>query len=208
MDVDSSSKSGASSMVPLGIGLLGLVIGAIALFMSFSNSSKITQLNTLADTVAATASKADAAKASADGVAGKVDQVAASIDGLHSAIQTALNTLQDGITKNASDIAALKNGGSRTAAAGTTKGTTAEPPVGPNGGTHVIVAGEYLSTIAKKYGLTLKELQDANPGVDSTKLHPGQKITIPPPSGKSAASRTAPTSAPSGASGPATAVAP
>jgi LysM repeat protein len=196
-------------MVPLGIGLLGLVIGAIALFMSFSNSSKITQLNTLSDTVAATAAKADAAKAAADSASGKIDADASAIAALRSAAQDAFNKIQDTINQHTTELAALKSGGGRTASAGSKGSSSAEtPPVGPNGGVHVIAPGDNFSTIARKYGVTLSSLQDANPGVDSTKLRPGQKITIPPPSSKSGASRPAPTSAPSGASGPATAVTP
>ncbi len=191
-------------MVPLGIGLLGLVIGAIALFMSFSNNSKITQLNALSDTVTATAAKADAAKAAADGIASKVDQDGAAIAGLHSAVQDALNKLQDTINQHTTELASLKSSGSRAPTASGSKGTATAAEasnVGPNGGTHVITSGETLGILARKYGVTVKEIQDANPGVDSSKLRIGQKITIPAPRAKASAPAAA------GATGPATAVA-
>src|SRR5438067_6651568 len=35
---------------------------------------------------------------------------------------------------------------------------------------HVVVKGDSFYTIGKRYGLTTKAIQDANPGVDSTRL--------------------------------------
>lgn len=43
---------------------------------------------------------------------------------------------------------------------------------------HTVVAGESLSIIAKAYGLTLKELMDANPALDPTKLPVGQQLVV------------------------------
>ena len=45
--------------------------------------------------------------------------------------------------------------------------------------THTIVAGDTLSRIARKYGVTLSALQAANPGVDPRRLRPGQPLVIP-----------------------------
>lgn len=53
------------------------------------------------------------------------------------------------------------------------------PPVLANQGEHVVVKGDYFSTIAKKYGVTTRAIQEANPGVDPTRLKIGQKIVIP-----------------------------
>lgn len=58
-------------------------------------------------------------------------------------------------------------------------------------GEHVIVKGDLLATIAKKYGVTVRALQDANPGVDPSRLKIGQKLTIP--ARTMAATTTAPT---------------
>ena len=53
---------------------------------------------------------------------------------------------------------------------------------------YVIVKGDMFSTIAKKFHVTVKALQDANPSVEPTKLKIGQSIHIP------AASAAAPSS--------------
>ncbi|MEI7766698.1 MAG: LysM peptidoglycan-binding domain-containing protein [Phycisphaerae bacterium] len=46
-------------------------------------------------------------------------------------------------------------------------------------GEYTIVKGDTFSTIAKAKGLTIKAIQTANPGVDSSKLKIGQKIKLP-----------------------------
>ncbi len=50
----------------------------------------------------------------------------------------------------------------------------------PTGTEYIVVKGDTLGKIAKtKFGVTLKALEDANPGVQPTKLKVGQKLTIP-----------------------------
>ena len=46
---------------------------------------------------------------------------------------------------------------------------------------HKIQKGESFSTLATKYGVSVKAIQAANPGVDSTKLKIDQTVKIPPP---------------------------
>jgi LysM repeat protein len=51
------------------------------------------------------------------------------------------------------------------------------PPAAEN--EYVVVKGDTLSKIAKANGVTLKALEDANPGVTPTRLKVGEKLTIP-----------------------------
>lgn len=44
---------------------------------------------------------------------------------------------------------------------------------------HAIVKGDTFATLATKYGVTVKAIQAANPGVNPTKLKVGQKVNIP-----------------------------
>ncbi len=57
------------------------------------------------------------------------------------------------------------------------------PPVpftAPSAGQEYVVAkGDTLSSIAKKYGVSWKAIEQANPGVNSNKLKVGQKLQIP-----------------------------
>ena len=43
---------------------------------------------------------------------------------------------------------------------------------------HVIESGEVLGTIAGKYNTTVKRIEELNPGVEATKIRPGQKIRV------------------------------
>ena len=52
--------------------------------------------------------------------------------------------------------------------------------VAPAAGTEYTVAkGDSFYTIGKKFGVSIKAVEAANPGVDSTKLKVGQKLNIP-----------------------------
>ena len=53
------------------------------------------------------------------------------------------------------------------------------PPVETLGTEYVVVKGDTLGKIAKKNGVKLKALEDANPGIVPTKLKVGQKLSIP-----------------------------
>jgi LysM repeat protein len=71
---------------------------------------------------------------------------------------------------------------------------TPTPPVAPAMQEYTVVAGDTLSGIATKFGLSsYKAIVDANPGVEPTKLHPGQKLKIPPPAAAATTAGTTPT---------------
>ena len=56
------------------------------------------------------------------------------------------------------------------------------PPAAPAGATEYTIAqGDTFSALAKKFGLKVKAIENANPGVDPAKLKIGQKIQIPAP---------------------------
>ena len=65
-------------------------------------------------------------------------------------------------------------------------------PPAPAVGEYTVVKGDTFSGIAKKSGVTVKAIKEANPGVDPTKLKVGQKLVLP-------ASATPPAAAPSAA---------
>jgi peptidoglycan endopeptidase LytE len=70
---------------------------------------------------------------------------------------------------------------------------TMAPPAATGGTEYVIASGDTLGKIAKKNGLSLKALMDANPGINPKKLHIGQKVQLP--GGGAAAASTATPSA-------------
>jgi LysM repeat protein len=71
-----------------------------------------------------------------------------------------------------------------------------EHPVAPATTTeYTVVKGDNFSTIGKKFGVSAKAIQDANPNVNPLKLQPSQKIVIPAPP-------AAPTAIPPASAGP------
>ena len=65
-------------------------------------------------------------------------------------------------------------GGGAPAAVGTPK-----PATGGQGKTYVVQKGDTLLSIARRYGLTTKQLQAANNITNPDKIFPGQKLVIP-----------------------------
>lgn len=63
-----------------------------------------------------------------------------------------------------------------------------------SGGTteHVVQKGDVAVKIAKKHGVTLKQLQEANPGTDLAKLKLNQKLQIPASTGAVASGSASP----------------
>lgn len=65
------------------------------------------------------------------------------------------------------------------------------PPAGeqPPGGVHIVQSGEYLSSIARRYGVTVQAIASANNIVNLNLIRPGQQLIIPggaAPSGETA----------------------
>ena len=58
----------------------------------------------------------------------------------------------------------------------------APAPIASAGTEHVIASGESFWTIGKKYGVSAKSIEGANPNVIPTRMKIGQKIIIPPKS--------------------------
>jgi len=67
---------------------------------------------------------------------------------------------------------------------------TTPAPAEATGTEYVVVKGDTLSNIAKKFSVTVKAIEAANPGVVPTKLQVGQKLSIPAASGGAAAPAT------------------
>lgn len=73
------------------------------------------------------------------------------------------------------------------------------PPPQPAVQEYVVQKGDTFDSIGRKYGVSWKAIQEANPNVNPTRLQIGQKIVIPAPSaGAAAAPAAAPSAAPAG----------
>lgn len=82
----------------------------------------------------------------------------------------------------------LPNGGSGPGTSGQTNATRATEPsrvtvtpekARPTGRTHVVRSGDTPSVIARKYGVTVKALMAANPGLNPTRMKVGSVVKLP-----------------------------
>jgi LysM repeat protein len=70
------------------------------------------------------------------------------------------------------------------------------PPAPPTTQEYVVSKGDTLSGIAKKFSVSIKAIEEANPGIQPTKLQIGQKLMIPAPAANPAAAPAGASSAP------------
>jgi LysM repeat protein len=65
------------------------------------------------------------------------------------------------------------------------------PPTAEGEREHKVAANDSFYALAKKYGVSMKAIAEANPGVNSKKLKVGQKLRIPPPTASAPPGATA-----------------
>ncbi len=164
MENDNISPSSSESKLPLIVGILGFALGAAGLVLGIKAKGAAQ-----AASDEAAGAKASVAELGAV-LAGKANT--ADVQAVRADLDRALGdiALNDKATQEA--ITALQKVAS-TPKTSTGAGKTATPP-GP--GEYVVAKGDNLSSIARKAGLSLKAIQDLNPGVDSNRLRIGQVL--------------------------------
>ncbi len=164
MENDNISPSSSESKLPLIVGILGFALGAAGLVLGIKAKGAAQ-----AASDEAAGAKASVAELGAV-LAGKAN--AADVQAVRADLDKALGdiALNDKATKDAID-ALQKVASTPKTSAGAGKAAVAAGP-----GEYVVAKGDNLSSIAKKAGISLKAIQDLNPGVDSNKLRIGQKL--------------------------------
>jgi LysM repeat protein len=167
MENDSISSSSSESKLPLIVGIVGFALGAAGLVLGLKAKSAADAAQAAATTAqAATAqvqadlqSKAPATELSA--VVSEVGAIKTAMAADNAAIQKSITELQAAVKKPV--VATSTNGGgSKTVTAGA--------------GEYVVAKGDTLGGIARKVGISLKQLQDLNPTVNANKMQIGQKL--------------------------------
>ena len=167
MENDSISSSSSESKLPLIVGIVGFALGAAGLVLAMKAKGS-------AEAAAAAAAKAsDAASEVQAALAAKAN--AADL----TAINAELGNIKSGIdanNKTFSDAIAQIQAGLKAKTAAPTTGGNSNGKVAAGPGTYAVQKGDTLSGIAKKAGLSLKALQDLNPGVNANKMQIGQVL--------------------------------
>jgi len=168
MENDSISSSSSESKLPLIVGIVGFALGAAGLVLALKAKSSAEAATTAAEKArdsAAEVSASLAQKANASDLAA----INAELGNIKSSADTNNKSFQDG-------IAALQLAVKAKAAAPTTGGAAPGKTVVAGPGSVAVQKGDTLSGIAKKAGISLKALQDLNPGVNPNKMQIGQVL--------------------------------
>ncbi len=167
MENDSISSSSSESKLPLIVGIVGFALGAAGLVLALKAKGSAEAAMTAATKAADTASEVSAAVAQKANAA-DLTAINAELGNIKSSADTNNKSFQDA-------IAALQAAVKAKAAAPTTGGAGSKAVVaGP--GSVAVQKGDTLSGIAKKAGISLKALQDLNPGVNPNKMQIGQVL--------------------------------
>ena len=162
-----------NSMLPVAgvvVGVIGLLLGGIALVQL----SKVKQTVGEHDAKIATI---DAVKASADGAAATADKAKADLAALSRSTQDAFNQVGPALTGLREDVSKIQESLKKPVPVAGKAGGGGPVVAGP--GENVIKAGDSFAKIARAHGCSLSDIQAVNPGVESSKLHVGQKIKLP-----------------------------
>ena len=165
MENDNISPSSSESKLPLIVGILGFALGTAGLVLGIKAKGAAQAASDEAAAAKVSVAELGAAVASKATTA-DVQAVRADLDkGL---ADLALNekTLADQITSLQKVASTPKPG---------PKGDPKSPtPPGP--GEYVVAKGDTLGGIAKKAGISLKVIQELNPGVNANRMQIGQKL--------------------------------
>ncbi len=159
-------ESGSESKFPLIAGIVGVALGVVALVLAVKAKNTAEAANLAAQAAAASAGEATNA------VATKADNAA------FQALGADVAAFKEQTGKAFSEATAAYEGLRKAVETrgGSSRGTSAAGAVaGP--GEYIVQKGDSLYAIAKKSGLSLKALQDLNPGV-SASLKIGQKLKV------------------------------
>ncbi len=167
--MDTISRESNSSYLPIAgvlVGVLALIIAAAALFKANSVGKKVP--DQLGERLSSVESSASAAASSAD-------TAKANIQKLQSSVQGAFDQIGPEIANIKTSITNLENAAKARAAAPKAGAKAGEPVVaGP--GEYVVKPGDTGMKISKATGVSLADLEAANPGIDWKRLRVGQKI--------------------------------
>jgi LysM repeat protein len=173
MDTLSRDSNGSGSVLPL----VGVIAGALGLILAIV---ALVKLSTLQKTVNTHGDEIDTIENDLRAATSKSES---DLRGLRQGVQDALNdvgtqigTLRAQVTK----VEEAQKARPAAAAAGGKAGAAAAPTgvLNPDG-TYTIAPGDTFSKIARKFSVRMDAIEAENPGLDPSKLRPGQKIRIP-----------------------------
>ncbi len=203
MEEDFQANSTIKTFLPLGVGLVGIVMGVVALCFAISSANKASELK---ESLAAINASIEASANSKKQIKALDEKISKAFEQIESAaavgkinanavskqVQNAVNKLTTEISNNRNLIAKNQEAIGELATRGVRQARTtvtqkpaetqeaqATQSASTGGKIHKVRAGENFSVIAKKYGVNVADIERANPDKDSRRLRIGQEIIIP-----------------------------
>ena len=184
--------------LPIAIALVGVVLGIIAIYLAVSGSGAMKD-----DLMLKLTEATDKVSQYETRISELEERVRISVEATNTASMKA-RSLEEAITKLAQqtqnvvnqlgkEIADLKTGG-RSASTSRTSTTAAAPSSGSaetpaaagstpqaaaSGETYIVKSGDTFTKIARILGVTIADIEKANPNVSSNRLQVGQKLNVP-----------------------------
>lgn len=191
-EIQSSIVSGP--FLPLGASIVGVALGAAALFVAINSASRAGAIEETyknnADKIANFSGEIDNIKKRIADASSSIDAIKAqSVDTFKRDVNSSLLTLSKSINEDRTAIKnlqdAIKELATRQVATAqqtaTPSNTAAEPNTVGEGNMrkYKVEKGDNFTFIAKKFGKRVADIEKANPGVSSNRLNLGQQINIP-----------------------------
>jgi LysM repeat protein len=158
----------------------GVIVGVLALVLSGVALAKIsTAKKEMSEKVDPLVQKIDEAEGQARNAAAAADKASGSINKLATDTQAAFTQVAQEIGNIRGEIIKVQESKAAPKPAKADKAGTAKEPAAAGANEYVIKGGDTFAKIARATGLTTEAIAAANPGVNSGKLHVGQKIKLP-----------------------------
>ncbi len=184
--IDSGFDAPADLKIPIGIGILGIIIGGLALIIAFVVRGKVDRFTTKVDSdieeIHAIASKATAEQGlgenskDAEALRQELSLLREEMARKFEALEQKDKSLEDTVVAIDKRVNGRRPAAPVPVASGASAGSSA---TASSSGEYVIQKDDTFTKIAKKVGCKVSELTDLNPDIEPARLRIGQKIKVP-----------------------------
>ena len=162
-------------MLPVG----GIIVGVVALLLGGYAAISLSKVNKTLAAHEEKVTKIDGIEAQAAAASSSAEKLSKDLVSLTRSTQDAVNQVGNALAEQRAAITKMEEAAKKPVAAPAAgkKGSGAPAVAGPD--EYIVKSGDGGSKIAKAHGVSIADLQAVNPGVNWTKLKPGDKIKLP-----------------------------
>jgi LysM repeat protein len=164
-----------NSMLPVG----AIIVGVIALLLGGYAVITLSKVNKAIEAHDTKLARVEAIESSASAAAAAADKAAKDVQGLTRSTQDAFNQVGGELGNLRGSITKLEEAAKKPVVAASKDGKKSSGPAVAGPDEYIVKPGDGGTKIAKAAGVSLADLTAVNPGVEWTKLKPGQKLKLP-----------------------------